>query len=103
MRVVKSREIVIEVERIQLVRRRSKSSVAFCESCSAEADFMSLAGTALLFGTNSADLLDFIKENNSHYTNGRRDELLICINSLIACMNRQTSKLQIKMIETAKQ
>ena len=103
MRVVKSREIVIEVERIQLVRRRSKSSVAFCERCSAEADFMSLAGTALLFGTNSADLLDFIKENNSHYTNGAGKEIFVCINSLVACMNAQTRKLQIKMIEESKQ
>lgn len=103
MRVVKSREIVIEVERVQIVRRRSKSSVAFCERCAEETDFMSLAGTALLFGTNSADLLDFIKENDSHYKNGGRKEILICINSLIACINAQTRKLQIKMIEGAKQ
>lgn len=99
MRVAKSREIVIEVERIQLVRRCSKSSVLFCERCAAESDFLPAARAALLFGTNLPDLFLFIREHDSHFTGGDGAEFLICINSLVARMNAQTNKLQIKMIK----
>lgn len=98
MRVVKSREIVLEVERIQVVRRRSKSWLMFCERCAGNVDFMSAEQAALLFGTNLPDLFLFVKEYDSHFTVNTGGEYLICINSLVNSMNAQTNKLQIKMI-----
>lgn len=56
----KLREIVIEYERIQLIRKRAKTELAHCGKCDQGSDFVPLLDAADLFGTTDMDLFDLV-------------------------------------------
>ena len=98
MKIQRQREIVIEFERIQLVRKKARTHLLLCRQCRRETDFVSLTEASALFGTNPLQLFAFVKTNRSHFETGADGEIFICLISLLACMKSKTNISQIKMI-----
>ena len=98
MKIQKQRELVIEFERTQIVRKRAKTHLLFCCECRREIDFISLREASTLFGTNAAQLFQFIKTNFCHYETNAGGEIYICLLPLLDCMKAKTNISQMKMI-----
>ena len=98
MKVKRHREIVIEYERIQLIRKRAITERAHCHDCGHEADFVTLPDAADIFGTTETDLFHFLQINNCHYRVSNETKTQLCLVSLLACMKTKTLNQQIKMI-----
>jgi hypothetical protein len=98
MKMQKPREIVIEFERVQIIRKRAKTHLINCRMCRHEVDFVSLREAATLFGTNVEQLFQFIKINHSHYEINAGGEIFICLISLLAQMKAKTNISQIKLL-----
>ena len=92
----KQREIVIEFERIQLIRKRARSKLAHCSGCGGTADLIELATAAGLFEVPDKELDAFVNAHEIH--RGPYSE--ICINSLLEAMQEQTAKKAMSLIGT---
>lgn len=90
----KQREIVIEFEKVRTIRKRAKTSFAFCPSCGTDTDFVELLSAAQLFDIYDGDLAAFVAANAVHH-DGDMD---ICFPSLLAVMHARTNGLQVKQI-----
>lgn len=82
------RAIVIEFEKVQAIRKRAKTSLAFCVQCRIDVDFVPLIEAAELFGTALEDLFQFTRQNECHYHVGG-DRIYLCVPSLIERMRHK--------------
>ena len=98
MKIQKKREIVIEFERVQFVRKKAQTHLIFCRRCGREADFIGLGEASALFSTRAADLLRFARASRSHFENGADGEILICLVSFLAAMKAKTDFFRVKRI-----
>ncbi len=98
MKIQKQRELIIEFERVQLVRKKAKTHLIFCRNCGREVDFISLREASSLFSTPAENLLQFIQINHSHFENGANGEIYICLVSFLSAMKAKTNISQIKLI-----
>ncbi len=98
MKIQKAREIIIEFERVQLIRKRAQTRFVHCEDCRTDADFVSLSEAATLFNTKGELLFQFIKDAGSHYQTQNGSGVFICLNSLLVSMKTKTDGSNIKMI-----
>jgi len=98
MKIQKKREIVIEFERVQIVRKKTQTQLIFCRSCGGEVDFVSLREAAALFTTHTENLLAFVRVSNSHFEIGANGEIFICLVSFLTAMKAKTNISQIKLI-----
>lgn len=78
----KIREIKIEVERVRVISNLKKSR-SICENCSAESEFISLSNALQIFETTEIILARMAKEKLIHLKLGVKNELLICLPSLL--------------------
>lgn len=99
MKIQKQREIVIEFERVRIVRKRAKTRFLACRACASEVDFISLGEAATLFDTRAAQLFQFIKANSGHYEVDSNGEIHVCLVSLLASMKSQTDGSRIKLVK----
>jgi hypothetical protein len=97
-----SKIVVLEIERVQLVRRKCRAHSGFCEKCERQSDFLSLIEAARLFDINSARLFRFIQANGSHYKFDAKGDIFLCVSSLFACVNAKTDGSKLKMITDGK-
>ena len=81
-----TREVIIEIERIQLVRKRAKTDLHYCEKCEGPSDFVGLDDAARLFEVGRTQLFNFIQRNGSHFIDGMSGEKQICLASLLELM-----------------
>lgn len=88
------REIVVEFERIELIRKRAKTHLMFCTECSRESDHVSLPEAARLFSISESDLLQFIEVNRCHNQIVTATNSFICVVSLLQTMNQRKNNLQ---------
>lgn len=91
----KNREIVIEYERIQLIRKKAKTEFTHCEACGEPSDFVGLDTAAELFETHRDDLLAYLRRNNGHHTTSTTT--MLCINSLLATLKTRSLKHQFRL------
>jgi len=103
MKIQKKREIVIEFERVQMVRKKARTHLIFCRRCGREVDFISLREAAALFTTPVENLLKFIRVSNSHFEMPVDDEIYICLVSFLTAMKAKTNLSRIKLIGDEKQ
>jgi hypothetical protein len=98
MKIQKSREIIIEYERLQIIRKRARTNLEFCNKCQTNADFVSLSDAGVLFGTSSENLFRFVQINNSHYKTEADGKIFICLISLLDFIKSTTNitKLELK-------
>ena len=99
MKIQKQRELIIEFERVQLVRKKAKTHLIFCRSCGREVDFVSLREASSLFGTPAENLLQFIRINNSHFETGANGEIYVCLISFLTAMKAKTNLSNIKLLK----
>lgn len=92
------REIIIEIERIQLIRKRAKTRIFYCNACGKSGDFVSLREAAELFGIMESELFRFITNHDCHYQTTSEAKLHICVVSLLSEMSLRTNKEQFKII-----
>ena len=92
MKIQKLREIIIEFERVQVVRKRARTHLLFCAACRAEADFVALGEASSLFNTETETLFQFIKTNTSHYETASGGEIFVCLPSLLSRMKAKTNQ-----------
>ena len=89
MKILKSREIVIEYEKLQLIRKRARTQVVVCPACRAESDFVSLTDAAELFNTAADVLTKFITDKRCHFQADASGAVFVCLASLMAEMREQ--------------
>jgi hypothetical protein len=85
----RQREIVIEIERVQMIRKRAKTQLQHCSGCGTEADVVSHVEAAALFETAPGNLFQFIKQNDCHYHVSYDGKTYLCVVSLLERMTRQ--------------
>jgi hypothetical protein len=85
------REIVIEFERVQLIRKRAKTYLRLCAGCRCKVDFIPICQAAELFGASTDDLLRFVNVSRCHSLSGVSGTILLCLDTLIAAMKTETS------------
>jgi len=98
MKIQKQRELIIEFERVQLVRKKARTHLIFCRNCGHEVDFISLREASSLFSTPAESILQFVQINHSHFENGANGEICICLVSFLSAMKAKTNISQIKLI-----
>lgn len=89
MTTARQREIVIEFEKVQTIRKRAKTRLISCLGCDAEADTVSLADAAELFETDRDALFQFIRQHDCHYQVEVDDRIYLCVPSLLDKMQQQ--------------
>jgi hypothetical protein len=94
----KTRNIILEIERIQLTRKRCRSHTQFCADCLTDADFIAAKEAALLFGTYPENLIRFMENNSSHYTKDADGAIVICVNSFLACINSSVNGSKLRLV-----
>ncbi len=90
----RQREIVVEFERIQLIRKRAKTRLSFCDHCGRNSDQVGLVAAAELFDIPAADLESFVNANNVHFDADSQ----ICLTSLLGAMNDKKDLGGIRLI-----
>lgn len=95
------REIVIEYERIQLIRKRAKTESELCPRCNAIADFVRVADAASLFEIKVDDIISFANRNGCHYRY-TGDQIRLCLPSLLKCFRTKAISNEIKLIRGEK-
>lgn len=90
----RQREIVIEFEKVRMIRRRAVTTLLHCSGCGGQADFVALRAAAELFETPDRDLANFVAANEVHTGTG----IDICIPSLLAVMQKRTNGNDAKFI-----
>lgn len=83
-----TREIIIEIEKIQLIRKRAQTRLAYCMGCGFASDIVCHAQAAELFETAPADLIRFIEQNNCHRQVGPNGQTWLCVLSLLDRMQQ---------------
>ena len=91
MTVKQQREIVIEFERVQLIRKRARTRLASCDRCGIVSDVVSLIEAAELFETDHENLLQFIRQNDCHFHVGDHSKIYLCVVSLLDTMKRKNN------------
>ena len=91
----RQREIVIEFEKVQTIRKRARTTLANCVGCGEVSDVVPLAEASELFETTHNDLFQFIKQNDCHYHVGEGNRVYLCVTSLIEKMQQQNAVRQL--------
>jgi hypothetical protein len=72
-------EVVFEVEKVLLVRRRVRTQERFCVACRRETDFISLTQAAALFMMETELLSKLVYENSCHLQTDADGDVCICL------------------------
>ena len=83
------REIVIEFEKIQLIRKRARTMLMHCDGCGTASDAVSQTEAAELFEITPGNLFQFIKQNDCHYQVSYSGQTWLCVVSLLDRMNQK--------------
>lgn len=89
------REIIVEFECVQVIRKRTKTHLLACTPCGKTGDFVSLEQAAELFETAACDLLRFVKENSCHFRMCPSGSIHICLAILLEKMRERCSDVKL--------
>jgi hypothetical protein len=80
---VSPRQLVIEVERVQTVRRRIATILGYCRECRAPADLVDISDLARLFDVSVADAVLQLRRRRIHMQHLNSGTIAICVDSLL--------------------
>jgi hypothetical protein len=86
MKAGQGREIVIEYERVQRIKKRSSTHLLPCDGCGSISDFVSVSAASSLFDIEVERLNDFISANHCHVQINDLGRSFVCLASLLASM-----------------
>lgn len=92
------KEVVVEIERVQLIRKRAKTYWRFCTDCEKQTDFISLDEAAALFITGTDSMFRFISVNTCHFQTETNGDVCICLVALLETMRIKSGSSRIKLI-----
>ena len=98
----RQREIVIEFEKVQMIRRRARTTYRPCAGCGRDAYFVDLGTAAKLFETSYNALWHFVAVNSIHRDTVDGNETNICIQSMLEVMQRRKNGGVVRLIEGEK-
>jgi hypothetical protein len=91
--VIAHREVIVEIERLQVIRQRAQTSLIFCENCQTVGDFIDAEKASEIFKTPKLTLISFVRTNGGHGKGIDGNTPMICLSSLLLLMkNRSESK-----------
>lgn len=96
------REVIVEIERVRVIRKRARTKLLYCLECGSEADFVSLSESSKLFEVSETVLKGFLDANDCHCQRNTCGQIYICVGSLLTSMQTINSNSQIKLIENKK-
>ena len=83
------REIVVEFERIERIRRTAPTILMRCAECQQEVEHVRVNEAAKLFGSTESDIGSFLNENNCHRSVIGENKHVACVASVLDAMNRR--------------
>jgi hypothetical protein len=92
------REVVLEIEHIRVLRRRTTTRLRSCPICKRPADFAGLVRIAGLFSTTPSELLSFVNANSCHFLVDPDGEIHICLARLLAAINGRKNAARVKLL-----
>jgi len=98
MNASKHREIVVEIEKVQLIRKRTKTKLLFCTKCGQETDFISVSEAAALFTTDTDRILHFISVNQCHIQTQANGCACICLTEFLDAVRTKIGGSRITLI-----
>ena len=98
MKISKHRELVVEVEHVETIRRRARTGLGFCAECGKQVELLSLEDAARLFDAHAADLMNFIKVNRCHFHRSPDRDVYICLAGFLAALRLHTRSNCFKLI-----
>lgn len=99
MALPETREIVIEFEKVQMIRKRARTIYTYCRGCGGEKDFVGVRAAAGLFGITIDELSSFVSTNAVHLAAVGDCGSGICVASLLEVMHAKQNNNGLKMIE----
>lgn len=94
------REIVIEFEKVQMIRKRARTIYTYCSNCGSEKDFVGVRAAATLFGITVDELSSFVAANAVHLAAVGANDSSICVTSLLDVMHAKKSGHSPKLISS---
>jgi hypothetical protein len=85
------REIVIEFERVQMIRKRARTELRHCERCGAMSDSVSHVDAAELFEISPSCLFQYVKQHDCHYHVSYIGKTYLCVASLLEHMHERNN------------
>ena len=83
------REIVIEYERVQRIKKRSSTHLFHCDGCGAVSDFVLVTNASSLFDVETERLNGFIAAKGCHLKSNICGNVFVCLASLLSHMKIQ--------------
>ena len=84
---LQNRELVIEIEKVERIRRTAKTRIALCQQCGSKCDFVDLIKIAELFESAPCKFLDAVRANGCHISTNEQG-VQICVTSFLALLRR---------------
>jgi hypothetical protein len=91
-------EVVVEIERVQLIRKRIKTHSMCCEECGRQMEFISICEAADLFSTDADRIFHFITHGPCHFRSDGRGNVDICLVGFLETMRIVCKASSIKSI-----
>jgi hypothetical protein len=79
----KVKEIIIEIERVRVVQKRSPRYKAYCLECREETEFMTMTEAAAISETSIQKIFQCTEVGTLHTTVAPNGTVLVCLNSLL--------------------
>ena len=98
MKTSEHREIVVEIEKVQLIRKRTKTKLLFCTKCRRECDFISVSEAAALFMIDADRIHHFISANKCHIQTQANGCACICLTEFLDAVRTKIGGSRIKLI-----
>ena len=81
---IRRTKIVVETERLLVVRRGRARTQGWCEGCGAGVALVGLEEAAILSGRSQREIVRRVESGSLHFKESPRGVLLICLDSLLA-------------------
>ena len=84
MKTTRTKEIIVEIERIRVTCRRTRQIVNQCRECRTETDFVTVTEAARIIGSNMQTIFRLTKAAVLHPFPAANDEIYVCLASVMA-------------------
>ena len=89
---LEERELVIEIEKVQRIRRTAETYSAVCRDCGSKSEFVDLGKLSALFEVAPSRFLEAMRANACHISRADRS-VRICVTSLLTLLQRTVAEV----------
>lgn len=92
------RQVVVEIEKVQLIRKRAPSVSFFCANCARHTDFVSAPDAATLFEVDPDELFQTLRNKEVHLQVSAGSGIHICVTSLMTFFERRCKESRMRLL-----